>query len=511
MEVSLSPSWARQERLDGVVKGDTELAGDPGRRRDGLQEGACEKGLLAAMKSNRRTFLKATLLGTGAIVNGIAGAAAVCEPNPKTGSSQGKLPKQQFNMCGYAAPRLDKVRIGLIGLGARGAAALRRLTLIENVEVVALCDQYEDRVDKCQQSLEQQKLPRAKGYSGNKEIWKSVCEHPDVDLVYIVTPWACHASMAVHAMECGKHAATEVPAAKTIDECWQLVETSERTRKHCMMLENCCYDFFELQVLNMAQQGFFGEIIHGEGSYVHHNSPGYLKKDGYAEMWRLKEETRNGNIYPTHGMGPICQVMSINRGDKMEYMVSMQSADFLMAAQVNQLASQDPFYKPFAGKSYRGTVNTTVVRTFKGRTIVSQHDVASPRPYSRAYLVNGTKATAQKWPLPARISTGHDWLQEKKMKQLEEKYTPEIVKRVGEMAKKVGGHGGMDFIMDWRLIHCLRRGLPLDQDVYDAASWSSIAPLSEQSVANRSASVDIPDFTRGAWKTNAPVDLTLKG
>jgi hypothetical protein len=182
-----------------------------------------------------------------------------------------------------------------------------------------------------------------------------------------------------------------------------------------------------------------------------------------------------------------------------------------MAAQVNQLASQDPFYKPFAGKSYRGTVNTTVVRTFKGRTIVSQHDVASPRPYSRAYLVNGTKATAQKWPLPARISTGHDWLQEKKMKQLEEKYTPEIVKRVGEMAKKVGGHGGMDFIMDWRLIHCLRNGLPLDQDVYDAASWSSIAPLSEQSVASRSASVDIPDFTRGAWKTNAPVDLTLKG
>jgi len=230
-------------------------------------------------------------------------------------------------------------------------------------------------------------------------------------------------------------------------------------------------------------------------------------------MWRLKEETRNGNLYPTHGLGPICQIMNVNRGDKMDYMVSMQSADFVTANMINELALTDSFYKEFAGKSYRGSINTTLIRTSKGRTIVCQHDVTTPRPYSRAHLVSGTKAIARKWPLPARIATvenNHDWLNETEMKKLEEEFTPEIVRKVGEMAKKVGGHGGMDFIMDWRLIYCLRNGLPVDIDVYDAASWSSIAPLSEKSVANRSMPVDIPDFTRGKWKINAPVDLTLK-
>ncbi len=442
----------------------------------------------------------------------MAETAHVGEPDAGLAVSQRKLSKRQFNMCGYAAPKIDRVRIGLIGLGQRGTDAVRRLTFIENVEMTALCDQHEDRVERSRRIIEKKGGPKPKGYSGNKEIWKSLCESPDVDLVYIVTPWAWHTPMAVYAMECGKHVATEVPAWKTLDECWQLVETSERTRKHCMMLENCCYDFFELLTLNMARQGFFGEIIHGEGTYLHFNSPGYLSKTGYAEMWRLKEEgSRNGNLYPTHGLGPICQIMNINRGDQMEYMVSMQSADFVMAQQVNQLASKDPFYEEFAGRAYRGNINTSVVRTFKGRTILVQHDVTSPRPYSRSHLVSGTKAIAQKWPLPPRIAVAtnhHHWLKEDEMKKLEEQFTPKIVKRVGEMAKKVGGHGGMDFIMDWRLMDCLRNGLPLDQDVYDAALWSSLAPLSEKSVAHRSAAVDIPDFTRGAWKTNAPFELS---
>ena len=156
-------------------------------------------------------------------------------------------------------------------------------------------------------------------------------------------------------------------------------------------------------------------------------------------------------------------------------------------------------------------MNTTTIRTFKGKTIILQHDVTSPRVYSRIHLISGTKGVAQKYPEPGKIALGHEWLDEEKMKEMNEKYTPEIVKHIGEMAKKVGGHGGMDFMMDWRLIDCLRNGLPLDQDVYDAALWSSIAPLSEKSVANRSNSVDVPDFTRGAWKTNKPLELTLKG
>jgi len=462
------------------------------------------------MAIDRRNFLRASVLSAAAITTGLPGHSSL--PVPGQGDKRKVKQTGHFNMSGYAAPPIDKVRIGIIGLGMRGPGAVERLSYLDGVEIVALCDIQADRVEKMQKLLEKQGLPRAKSYAGTPEVWKGVCEHPDIDLIYICTPWALHTPMAVYAMEHGKHAASEVPAAVTIDECWQLVETSERTRKHCMMLENCCYDFFELLTLNMARQGFFGEIVHGEGAYLHNLLDLNFKKDGYANMWRLREnQQRNGNIYPTHGLGPICQVMNINRGDQMEYLTSMSSADFQMAAKANELAAIDGFYKEFAGKTFRGNMNTTIVKTFKGRTIMIQHDVTSPQPYSRIHKISGTKAYACKWPEPARIAVGEEWVNDEAMKKLEAQYTPEIVKLMGDMAKKVGGHGGMDFMMDWRLIDCLRNGLPLDEDVYDAALWSAIAPLSEKSVANRSNSVDVPDFTNGAWKTNAPVELTLKG
>ena len=462
------------------------------------------------MTSGRRDFLRQTLIGSGIIASGLAGHAASVNNEP--GSEKvGSQPKQRFNMSGYCAPKMEKVRIGFVGLGNRGPGAVERMSNIEGVEIVALCDVLGDRVEKCQAILEKHGLPKAKSYSGSKEIWKEMCQNPGIDLIYITTPWAWHTPMAVYAMESGKHAVSEVPAAKTIEECWQLVETSEKTKKHFMMLENCCYDFFELLTLNMARQGYFGEVIHGEGAYIHDLLEGNFSKSKYSEMWRLKENYRKGNLYPTHGLGPICQIMNINRGDKMEFLTSVASGDFLMAATANELSAKDPFYNEFAGKSFRGNMSTTTIRTFKEKTIMVQHDVTSPRPYSRIHLVSGTKGMACKWPEPARISNGHGWCTEQEMKEITDKYTPEIVKRIGEMAKKIGGHGGMDFMMDWRLIDCLRNGLPLDQNVYDAALWSSIAPLSIQSIANRSNSVDIPDFTNGAWKTNAPVELTLKG
>lgn len=462
------------------------------------------------MTSNRRNFLKQSIIGSGIIATGFAGNASVIQ-NFSGKSASAKTSAQSFNMCGYAAPKLDKVRIGFVGLGSRGPGAVERMSHIEGVEIAALCDQYEDRVEKIQQKLEKAGIPRAKPYSGSKDAWKAMCENPDIDLIYITTPWEWHTPMAVFAMENGKHAASEVPAAKTIDECWQLVETSEKTKKHCMMLENTCYDFFELLTLNMARAGFFGEIVHTEGAYIHTLLDSNFNKNGYAEMWRLKENYRNGNLYPTHGLGPVSQVMNINRGDQMEYLTAMSSNDFLMSPTAKELAAKDSFYTEFADKRYRGNMNTTTIRTFKGRTIMLQHDVTSPRVYSRIHLISGTKAVAMKYPEPGKIATSHEWLDETEMKKLEEKYTPEIVTKIGEMAKKVGGHGGMDFMMDWRTIDCLRNGLPLDQDVYDAALWSAIAPLSEKSVANRSNSVDVPDFTRGAWKTNAPMELTLKG
>lgn len=415
---------------------------------------------------------------------------------------------QTFNMCGYGAPKIDTVRIGYIGLGNRGLGALDRIVYIDNVEIKALCDIRTERTDLAKKKLQgTSHVPQV--YAGKADDWKKLCERPDLDLIYICTPWNLHAPMALYAMEQGKHVAVEIPAATTVDECWKLVETSERTRKHCMMLENCCYDFFELLTLNMARQGFFGEVVHVEGAYIHDIFDSFFDKGKRYDMWRLKENTRNGNLYPTHGLGPICQVLDINRGDKMEYLVSMSSNDFMLEAKVKELAKTDATFQPLAKKTFRGNMNTTTIRTHKGKTIMLQHDVSSPRPYSRIHLVSGTKATALKYPLPGKISTGHDWVSEAEMKALEEKYQPALVKKIGELAKQVGGHGGMDFLMDWRLIDCLRNGLPLDQDVYDAASWSVIGPLSEKSVANRSNSIDIPDFTAGAWKNNRPVDISL--
>lgn len=276
------------------------------------------------------------------------------------------------------------------------------------------------------------------------------------------------------------------------------------------MLENCCYDFFELLTLNMARQGFFGEVVHAEGAYLHDLLKENFEKGKYQDMWRLRDNVQSGNLYPTHGLGPVAQVMDINRGDKMDYLVSVSSNDFMMGPMAKELAAKDDFYKEFAGKSYRGNMNVTTIRTSKGKTIMIQHDVTSPRPYSRLHLISGTKAIAQKYPTPARVATNHlNWFTPEEMKALEAKYQPPIVKKIGELAKKVGGHGGMDFMMDWRLIDCLRNGLPLDMDVYDAASWSVIKPLSESSVSNRSNSIDIPDFTGGSWKSNKPVDITL--
>jgi len=455
------------------------------------------------MSSNRRSFLKNITLSTGALATSL-GTEASLAADPKG-------PKT-FNMCGFAAPKLSTVRVGVVGLGQRGPGAVDRLSYIEGVEVRALCDKYSDRVDKAQNILTKKGLPAAKAYSG-EEGWKALCESNDIDLVYVTTPWHLHTPISVYAMKNGKHAASEVPAAKTIDECWELVETSEKTRKHMMMLENCCYDFFELLTLNMARNGLFGELVHAEGAYIHDLTKDYLfDKNGYADMWRLKENmTRNGSLYPTHGLGPIAQCMSINRGDKFDYLISMSTNDFTMGNMANELAAKDDFFKPYANKNYRGNMNTTVIKTNFGKTLMVQHDVSTIRPYSRIHLVSGTKGAAQKWPGPERIALGHSWMKPEELKQAQEKYTLPIVKHIGEIAKNVGGHGGMDFIMDWRLIDCLRNGLPLDQDVYDAASWSAVGPLSEASLKKRSSSVDVPDFTRGAWKNNKPHDITLNG
>lgn len=449
------------------------------------------------MSSNRRDFLKkASLLSAAAISVPALHSEALAAP--------------RFNMWGYAAPKIDKVKVAVIGLGQRGPGAVDRLSYIEGVEIVALCDKHADRVANCQKILTNKGLKEAKSFSGENG-WKALLKNEELDLVYICTPWEYHAQMAIEAMKAGNHVACEVPIGLTVKECWDVVKVSEETKKHCMMLENCCYGFFEMLTLNMTRQGLFGEIIHAEGAYIHDLLDLNFSKNGYDNMWRLRENIKmNGNLYPTHGLGPIAQCMNINAGDRMTHLVAMQTADFMMGDRARELAAKDSFFKEFVGQKYRGNMDTTLIKTELGKTLMVQHDVTSPRPYSRLHLLSGTKGFAQKYPTE-NIAFGHSFISKDAMEELYAKYTPELLKYIGELAKQVGGHGGMDFVMDWRLIDCLRNGLPIDQPVYEGASWSAIVPLSCESVAKNSKNVAIPDFTQGAWKTNKPVDITLNG
>lgn len=410
----------------------------------------------------------------------------------------------QRSVLGLRTAPMDTVRVGFIGLGMRGPGAVSRFTHLEGVEIKALCDLYPDRVDSTQKILTDRGFPKAEPYSG-EDGWKALCERGDIDLVYIATPWQLHVPMAVYAMEQGKHVAVEVPAATSLDECWQLVNTAERTQRHCMMLENCVYDFFELTTLHMAQQGLFGDILHVEGSYIHDLAEFW---DYYQGNWRLDfNQKHRGDVYATHGLGPACQVLNIHRGDKMKTLVSMDTKSVNGA----KLASEKMGVSDFAN----GDMTLTMISTENGRTILLEHDVYTPRPYSRMYQVTGTDGFANKYPIegyafrPARLSaempdhedlSSHSFVPESVKDQLMARYKHPIVADIEQKAREVGGHGGMDFIMDYRLIYCLRNGLPLDQDVYDAAEWSCIGTLSAMSLAHNNAPVAVPDFTRGEWR-----------
>jgi predicted dehydrogenase len=420
-------------------------------------------------------------------------------------------PSGQKHVLGLRAPKLDTVRVGFIGLGMRGPGAVERFTHIPGVKIVALCDKHGERVEKSQKILEKAGLPAAASYSGSEEAWKELCQRKDIDLVYIATDWKHHAGMMIYAMEQGKHVVCEVPAAMTLEEIWKVVDTAERTQKHCMMLENCVYDFFELTTLNMARQGLFGEILHVEGGYLHNLEDFW---DYYEGDWRMQyNKTHRGDVYPTHGFGPACQLLDIHRGDRLDVLVSM---DTKPANLPEYLINKRGMSREEAYDFRNGEHTMTMVRTAKGKTILIRHDVSSPRPYSREYEVTGTKGFAQKYPqegyafrsdspveagvMPDHENlSGHGFVSEEAKKALMETYKHPIHKELEEQARQVGGHGGMDFIMDYRLVYCLRHGLPLDMDVYDLAEWCCLVPLSEISLDNGSAPVAVPDFTRGHW------------
>ena len=400
-----------------------------------------------------------------------------------------RAPGQQ-SALGMACDPIDTVRIAFVGVGGRGASAVKRYTQIDGVRIMAFCDLKQDRLDLCQGYLKDAGLPEADNYLG-ETAYKELCDRDDIDLVYIATDWLDHVPISVYALEHGHHVACEVPAAMTIDECWQLVDACEKNRRHMMMLENCCYDFFEMSALNMAQQGLFGEVYHVEGAYIHFLSEGWDR----SETWRLDYNMENrGDNYPTHGLGPICQVLNIHRGDKMDYLVAMDTPSY------NGKVSA----KKFRDKDYckDGDHTISLIQTEKKKLIEVQHNVYAYRPYTRMYQLTGTEGFANKYPeegISVKGLNGHLYVPQEVMDSLLTAYRPEFAKAIEEKAKTVGGHGGMDYIMDYRLIYCLRHGLPLDEDVYDAAEWSAVQELSRISLENGSMPVRFPDFTRGDW------------
>lgn len=417
-------------------------------------------------------------------------------------------PEGQTDMVEFRTDPIKNVRVGFIGLGMRGPDAVARFTHIPGTTVVALCDIEPDRVEKTQKYLRDANMPEAVSYSGSDDAWKQLCDRPDIDLVYIATDWKTHAPMALYAMEHGKHVAIEVPAATSLDEIWDLINTSERTRKHCMMLENCVYDFFEANTLNMAQNGLFGEVLHVEGSYIHNLNDFWPY---YHRNWRMDfNQNHRGDVYPTHGMGPACQLLDMHRGDRMTILVAMDTKAVNGPAYIEKSTGKKP------EKFLNGDHTMTMIRTANGKTIHIQHDVLTPRPYSRMYQLTGTKGFANKYPSegyalePEQINSdsipdhenlsSHGYMTKEQAEALTKQYTNPVIKQIGDVAKTVGGHGGMDFIMDYRLIYCLQNGLPLDMDVYDLAEWCALIPLTELSINNGSAPVEVPDFTRGAWK-----------
>ena len=446
---------------------------------------------------SRRNFVKgAAIGGAGLLIATDLLSPARAAASPKSSNA---------TMMGVRFEARERVRLGIIGVGGRGTNLLENLLAVDNVDVKAICDLVPEKVAHAQKMVTDAGQPEPKGFSKGETDFKNLTQL-ELDIVYIATPWNWHVPMALDGMKNGKHAAVEVPACTTLQECWDIVDTSEATRKHCMILENCCYGDTEMMVLGMVRDGLFGDVTHGEAAYLH-DLRGILTANEGEGLWRrFPHMKRNGNPYPTHGLGPVAHYMDIHRGDRFDYMVSVSSAESSLSAYVKaNFPEGDP---KRAEKYICGDMNTSVIKTVKGRTILLQHDVVNPRPYSRLNSIQGSKGIFADYP--ARIfldgakqadgSAKEDW---GTIDAFRDKYEHPLWKKTGELARKMGGHGGMDYVMNYRLMDCLKKGLVPDINVYDAAAWSAPTPLSEASVAQSGSSQKFPDFTRGKWDGNS--------
>ena len=452
----------------------------------------------------RRAFLERA---AWAVTAAAMGSSAKAAPAPGEAS-----------LVGFVAPKLEKIRVGVIGIGGRGSAAVNRLCKVPGVEVTAVCDLIDDRAKKGQNIVKKAGFREPKAFTG-PEGYKRLCESGLVDAIHINTNWVSHAEIALYSLKCAIHTFVEVPGVRTIDDAWAVVEAAEKNRCHCMMLSNCCYDEDAMTMINAARAGVFGELMHGEGEYLHETRctrygqgfRGPEREKMFSSLVAVIDHT--GMSYPIHALGPVSLAMGINRGDRMEYLVSVGSKGFAWQEFARRKYGADA---PVAQVKFEANdFNTTTISTAKGKTILLRQVNNVPMPYTRGNRIYGFNGMLSTRPLQValeeKIDTGAGYMGEAALAAFREKYGSELWKKTGGAARKVGGHGGQDYLMDLRWSHCIRNGLPLDMSVYDFAAWSSIFELSERSVRNRSQAQDIPDFMRGAWKTTPAAQCNVCG
>ena len=465
---------------------------------------------------NRRNFIKKTSLSSAAIFSASSSLSGLDYKDRDSESNY---------MGDFVAPKIDNIKAAFIGVGARGTGHAKQIASINGTEVVAICDLYKDLAERsknnCTEIGKGQRHKNIKLYYGSENDWMSMLDEVKPDIVFISTNWNTHAPMAIESMKKNVHAFVEVPIATTIEDMWKIIDTSEKTKKHCMMMENVNYGRDELMFLNMCRKGLIGDFLHAEASYIHSLRFQMDEQKRGTGSWRTYHYANGkGNLYPTHGLGPVAQYMNLSRqDDNFSKLVSYSSPALGRKLYANKKYPKDHKWNKLNFKN--GDINTSLIKTELGRTIMVQWDETSPRPYSRHNLIQGTQGTLAGFPTRVAFDNEsniknnisdesvdyHSWIQGKSLEKLYEKYDHPLYIRLGNLAKKMGGHGGMDFIMRYRIIECLREGLPLDQNVYEGCFWSAVGPLSGKSVKEEGSPQKFPDFTRGNWKSTKPLDI----
>ena len=395
-----------------------------------------------------------------------------------------------------------KTNFAAIGISGRGSGMLREFLDIPGVRVTAVCDIYEDRAQNGVRIVKEKTGETPDMYLDYKELLK----RDDIEAVLVFTTWITHSRIAIDAMKAGKHAAIEVGGAASVEECWQMVRTSEETGKYCMLLENCCYDHNEMALYNMVKKGMFGEIVHVQGGYRHDLREEICmgRENRHGRLVNFMH--RNGELYPTHQLGPICKLLGINRGNRLLTLSSIASKSRGLNVWLRD--RKGPDYDLTEYPFNQGDVVTTMITCANGETITLHHDCSLPRPYSRDYQIEGTRGIYQENHTGGQIFLDtmgekgrepewHDFVPVREANEhpLWSKYTRDGVH---------GGHGGMDFLVMSAFAESVIEGHEPPIDVYDTATWMVVTCLSEQSAAMGGAPVPIPDFTNGCWIERAP-------